>query len=47
MRYQIIDTHTNRVVGVYTNRIRAYRKADRLDSEYGAIRYAVKVEEKR
>lgn len=49
-RYEIIDNREGgRVVGTYdasTNRDKArkaaHRRADRMDSEYGAIRYPVR-----
>jgi hypothetical protein len=41
--YQIIDTKTGRAVGrTYKDRIKARRKADMLDNEYGAHRYYVR-----
>lgn len=41
--YKIIDIQTGRQVGKnYTQRSRAYRRADKLDLEYGAVRYVVK-----
>jgi hypothetical protein len=45
MRYQIIDTQTKQVIGTYSSRVRASRKADRMDLAYGAIRYMVKPED--
>ena len=42
MTYQIIDRHTGRLVGTYTNKTRAYNRADKLDLEYGAVRYSVR-----
>lgn len=42
MTYQVIDLQTGKVVGTYKSRRMATRKADKLDLEYGAIRYAVK-----
>lgn len=43
-RYQIIDTKTGQQVGKdYASRARARSRADRLDNEYGAYRYAVRV----
>ena len=42
MSYQVIDTKTGDVMGIYSSRKRASRKADKLDLEYGAIRYAVR-----
>jgi len=44
----IIDTHTGLQVGKpYTHRNRARARADRLDNQYGAVRYAVRVVEPR
>lgn len=40
--FEIVDRHTGRVVSTYSNRIRASRKVDRLDNEYGAYRYFVR-----
>jgi len=42
--YKVIDTHTGAVMGTYTSRIRATRRADALDNAYGAIRFAVRSE---
>lgn len=40
--YEIIDIQTKRRVGTtYESRQRAQRRADRLDMEYGAVRYVV------
>ena len=40
--YRIIDNQTGQQVGAdYKNRRRAYTRADKLDLEYGAIRYRV------
>lgn len=41
MTYQVIDTRTGNVMGNYSSKVRATRKADKLDLQYGAIRYAV------
>lgn len=41
-KFQVIDSKTGDVVGTYGSRKAASRKADKLDLEYGAIRYAVK-----
>lgn len=39
----IIDRQTGAQVGKpYTNRVRASRRVDRLDNEYGAYRYSVR-----
>jgi hypothetical protein len=41
--YEVVDRMTGRVVSrPYTDRNRARRRADRLDLEYGAIRYYVR-----
>lgn len=40
--YQVIDLHTKTIVGVYANRKRASSRANKLDLEYGAIRYSVR-----
>ena len=41
--YIIIDHHTQlQVGGVYTSRNRARARADRLDANYGAVRYIVR-----
>ena len=41
--YQIIDKKTGKTVGrTYKDRVKARRKADALDNEYGAYRYYVK-----
>jgi len=40
--YNVIDNQTGRVVGTYSTMKRAYSKADRLDTIYGAVRYVVK-----
>ena len=40
-QYQVIDTRTQVIVGTFTTRKAASRKADRLDLEFGAIRYLV------
>jgi hypothetical protein len=41
MKYQVIDKQTGTVKGTYASRIRARRRADTLDNEYGAYRYYV------
>ncbi len=41
--YQVIDGQTKAVVGTFKTRAAARRRADRLDSEYGACRYFVQV----
>lgn len=42
MKYQVIDSRTGLVMGTYSTRVRASRKADKLDLQYGAIRYSVR-----
>ena len=42
MSYQVIDNKTSEVVGTYKTRKLARRRADKLDLEYGAIRYSVR-----
>ena len=43
-KYQLIDTKTQKVMGVYSyaQRNRARARRDKLDLEYGAIRYILK-----
>lgn len=41
--YSVVDIMTGEVVGSYKNRKRASRKADKLDMEYGAVRYVVRM----
>lgn len=42
--YQLIDTHTGAVIATYAyaQRNRARNRRDRLDSQYGAIRYILR-----
>ena len=42
--YQLIDTHTGKVIATYTyaQRSRARNRCDRLDAQYGAVRYILK-----
>ena len=40
--YQVIDTKTQQVLSTHKDRIQARRKRDRLDMQYGAVRYVVK-----
>lgn len=42
LRYDIIDSHTNRVVGTAKTSANAHNRADRMDNNYGAVRYTVK-----
>ena len=41
--YSVIDIKTGNIVATYDNRKSAYRKADKLDLEYGAVRYVVRL----
>ena len=41
-QYQVINIRTKDVVGSYSTRKAAQRRADKMDLEYGAINYAVK-----
>ena len=41
-KYHLIDNQTKRLIKVFNNRAAASRKADKLDLEYGAIRYNVR-----
>jgi len=46
-KYQVTDNHTGHVIGLYNTLKRASHKADKLDNEYGAVRYSTKrVEDK-
>lgn len=40
--HEIVDTQTGDVVGQYSTSKRAHTKADKLDSEHGAVRYSVR-----
>ena len=40
--YQILDIQTKKIVSKHATRVVAKRKADRMDMQYGAIRYVVK-----
>lgn len=40
-KYQVIDNVTKAVQGTYATRKRARSRADKLDLQYGAIRYSV------
>ena len=40
--YQIIDYKTQRVVKTCKTRDSAYRTADRMDAQYGAVRFVVR-----
>lgn len=39
----VYDTQTGQVCGYFSTRKAARRKADRLDTEYGAIRFTVRM----
>ena len=43
IKYQLIDTYNKQVLGTYKNRKLARNKADKLDNQYGAIRYIIKL----
>lgn len=40
--YHLIDTHTHQVIGTYQSARRARARRDRLDAQYGAVRYVVR-----
>jgi hypothetical protein len=40
--YLVIDSRNGRTVGRYSDRRRARARADKLDLDYGAIRYRVR-----
>ncbi len=42
VRYDLIDRQTDTVIGSYTKREPAMRRADKLDLAYGAVRYSVR-----
>jgi len=46
IKYQVIEIGTGRVIAEYSTRKRASTKSDKLDLEYGAIKYGVKVVER-
>ena len=41
MRYTVTEIRTGRVMGTYSSRKRASRRADKLDLDYGCINYRV------
>jgi hypothetical protein len=41
--YNVVDIKTGMSVGAYSTRARALRHADKLDNQYGAHRFAVRV----
>jgi hypothetical protein len=42
IKYHLIDNQTKRLIKVFNNRVSASRRADKLDLEYGAIRYTIR-----
>lgn len=40
--HEVVDCHTQQVVGQYKSARRAYSAADRKDAAYGAVRYVVR-----
>lgn len=42
MTYQVIDRHTGTIVGTFKSKQAARNKRDRLDLQYGAVRYSVR-----
>jgi hypothetical protein len=40
--YHVIDSRTGSVMGVYLRLTTASRKANKLDNEYGAVRYVTR-----
>jgi len=42
IRYQVIDSRTGSVMGTKDSLRKAARMADRLDNQYGAVRYIVR-----
>ena len=43
MMYNLIDTHTGKIIKTYKSRKAAREAAQRLDWEYGAARYVVMI----
>lgn len=41
-KYEVVDNQTSRVVASYTSRRRAQARADKMDLQYGAVRYVVR-----
>jgi hypothetical protein len=41
MNYNVVDSKTNQIVAASATRKGATRIADRLDTQYGAVRYIV------
>lgn len=41
MKYQVVDSQTKSIIGIYSTYRRAMNKADKLDLAYGAYRYQV------
>lgn len=43
IKYHVVDRQTGKAIGgIYKDRVKARRMADRLDNEYGAYRYYVR-----
>lgn len=40
--HEVIDSHTGAVIGRYCSLKSAHRVADRMDNNYGAVRYSVR-----
>lgn len=40
--YQVIDIQTKAIIGTYKTRQSASNRANKLDLQYGAVRYIVK-----
>jgi hypothetical protein len=43
VRYQIVDRQTGQVVKEFNNKTRARNTRDKMDNDYGAYRYLVRV----
>jgi len=42
VQYIVVEMHTGLTVGTYTSKKRARNRRDKLDTQYGAVRYTVK-----
>lgn len=40
-KWQVIERGSNRIMGIYSTAKRARNKRDKLDLEYGAVKYYV------
>lgn len=40
-KYQVVDRQTGVLISTHKSAVAAHRKADKLDQQYGAIRYSV------